>query len=315
MTLNPMKPDDLERELTGLTSYLGSETELWKKAVDAAAKPDSQRVPLVRRLSSMSLRSLATAACVVLICGLLVGLLVPSLGKARQSARQLKDSTQIRGLHQGLATYGKADQEQAALGGMNENGNFLAGQVARPASAPSSRVWQESPTASDRFVIQKATIEIQTDDVRAAFAKAAHLVSDAGGEYIEASSLTGEGRAAQANLTLRVGVPRLSEVMNRLRDLGTIRSENTTGEDVTTQVVDLEARIRNEERIEKELLDLLEKRKDAPLKDILDLRTSLSSVRLTIEQLTGQRDRMSRLVSLASILVVIRAEPEPPKKP
>jgi hypothetical protein len=107
----------------------------------------------------------------------------------------------------------------------------------------------------------------------------------------------------------------MSEVMNRLRELGTIRTENTTGEDVTTQVVDLEARIRNEERVEKELLDLLDKRKDAPLKDILDLRGTLSSVRQTIEQLIGQRDRMSRMVSLASILVVIRAEPEAPKPP
>jgi hypothetical protein len=89
-----------------------------------------------------------------------------------------------------------------------------------------------------------------------------------------------------------------------------VRSESTSGEDVTNQVVDLEARIRNETRVETELLDLLTQRKDAPLKDILELRSSLASVRQSIEQMVAQRDRLGRLVSLSSILVVIRATDE-----
>lgn len=167
----------------------------------------------------------------------------------------------------------------------------------------------EKPDDTTRQVIQKATIEIQTPDVRAAFARANHLVSAAGGEFVENTSLTGDGKTAQANITLRVGVARLGEVMNRLRELGQVKSENTTGEDVTSQAVDLEARIRNEQRVEKELLELLDKRADAPLKDVLELRNSLSSVRQSIEQYIAQRDKLGRLVSLASILVVIRAEP------
>jgi prepilin-type N-terminal cleavage/methylation domain-containing protein/prepilin-type processing-associated H-X9-DG protein len=42
---------------------------------------------------------------VIAIIALLVGILLPALGKARQSARQLKDSTQIRGITQSMVVW------------------------------------------------------------------------------------------------------------------------------------------------------------------------------------------------------------------
>lgn len=42
---------------------------------------------------------------------LLVGIMLPALGKARSSARQLKDSTQIRGIHQGMVLWGQNNSD------------------------------------------------------------------------------------------------------------------------------------------------------------------------------------------------------------
>jgi prepilin-type N-terminal cleavage/methylation domain-containing protein len=42
---------------------------------------------------------------VIAIIALLIGILLPALGKARASARQIKDSTQIRGVHQGMVLW------------------------------------------------------------------------------------------------------------------------------------------------------------------------------------------------------------------
>lgn len=167
----------------------------------------------------------------------------------------------------------------------------------------------------DRQVIRKATIELRTDDVRATFLKAAQFISEAHSEYTEASSLTGSGDKARANITLRVAVDRLSIVLNQLRKLGKVHSEDMRGEDVTSRVVDLDARLRNEKRIETELLELLEKREEAPLKEIIQLRSSINEVRQSIEWLTAQKQRLSRLVSLATILVIIRAEDAPKEEP
>lgn len=159
-----------------------------------------------------------------------------------------------------------------------------------------------------RQIIRKATIQLLSDDVRAGFNRAAMTINEGLGEYVQESSLTGTGATAQAEITLRVAASRLPAVMNALRELGRVQSEQVVGQDVTGQVVDLEARLRNEQRVEIELLALLEKRQDAPLKEILDLRTALANVRGQIEQLIAQRQRLGQLVSLSTVLVIIRTD-------
>lgn len=170
-------------------------------------------------------------------------------------------------------------------------------------------------SAADRQVIRKANIELKTHDVRTAFLKAAQLLSEARGEYIEQSSLTGQDEHMQGSLTLRVAAEHLSELLNQLRGLATVVSETSGGEDVTNQVIDLEARIRNEQRVETELLGLMESRKDAPLKDILELSESIGRVRENIERMTAQRERLGRLVSLATVLVIINTDSQPAPAP
>ncbi len=166
---------------------------------------------------------------------------------------------------------------------------------------------------SPRSVIRKATLELAVPDTRDTFAKCQHLLRLDLGEFVEGSTLTGQGNDARAQLTLRVAASRMDEVLNSLRTLGKIDSENATGDDVSAQVVDLDARLRNERQVETEVLKLLESRKDAQLKDILELRDKLSSIRATIEQLQGRRDTLGRQISLASILVLIR--PDTSEKP
>jgi prepilin-type N-terminal cleavage/methylation domain-containing protein len=48
---------------------------------------------------------------VIAIIALLIGILLPALGKARASARQIKDSTQVRGVHQGMVLFAQANQD------------------------------------------------------------------------------------------------------------------------------------------------------------------------------------------------------------
>jgi len=52
---------------------------------------------------------------VIAIIALLIGILLPALGKARQSARQLKDSTQVRGIHQGMVVWAQNNGDNYPL--------------------------------------------------------------------------------------------------------------------------------------------------------------------------------------------------------
>ncbi len=48
---------------------------------------------------------------VIAIIALLIGILLPALGKARASARQIKDSTQVRGIHQGMVLWAQNNSD------------------------------------------------------------------------------------------------------------------------------------------------------------------------------------------------------------
>lgn len=315
-----MTPPDadshLEQELRALTAWDGDRPHppLWERAL---AGPSPEALAAAHRHRRRRMLTLGAKVGVgVLVLALMVGALIPSMGRTRQSARQLKDSAQVRGILGGMA---------AAAGG--GDGDQLGVEGVSPSAAPPGThrfgldrqertvVQEASDAPADRQVVQKATMELRTADVKAAFLKCQMLARTASGEYVQDSSLTGTGPQAQAHLTLRVASGRLSEVLTEIRALGDATSEKITGEDVTGQVVDLDARLHNERRIEQELLTLLDQRQDAPLKDILELRTRLSEVRGSIEQLTAQQARLSRLVSLATVLVIIRPDDAPPPPP
>lgn len=52
---------------------------------------------------------------VIAIIALLIGILLPALGKARATARQLKDSSQIRGMMQGMALFAQNNDDNYPL--------------------------------------------------------------------------------------------------------------------------------------------------------------------------------------------------------
>lgn len=52
---------------------------------------------------------------VIAIIALLIGILLPALGKARAAARQLKDGTQVRSVHQSMVTWAGQNQDNYPL--------------------------------------------------------------------------------------------------------------------------------------------------------------------------------------------------------
>jgi hypothetical protein len=312
----PITPD-LEQDLRALTTWPGEDTALWKAALNSHAADRSKRWS---RNSILRVALATVSVAAILLIG--VGLFLPELGKARSSAgfvgQVAFEGDGTTTVHASPATISASEMRESLAGRASpdrpaENADRV-GMSFDPVAAPSA----DSPA---RSVIRKSTIELAVPNTREAFAKIQHLLRTDLSEFIEASTLTGQDKEAHAQLTLRVAAtgPRLDEVLNTLRTLGKVDSENSTGDDVTAQSVDLDARLRNEKQVETELLRLLESRggKDAQLKDILELREKLSTVRQSIERLQGQRDTLARQVALASILVILRPAdaPKPEPKP
>jgi hypothetical protein len=113
---------------------------------------------------------------------------------------------------------------------------------------------------------------------------------------------TGSGRTLTA--TLRVPADQLDATLAELKTLGRVESESQTGQDVTSQYVDLQARLANARNTEQRLTDLLRNR-TGKLSDVLEVEQEVDRVRGEIEQMEAERKNMSNQVSFATLNATI----------
>jgi hypothetical protein len=90
--------------------------------------------------------------------------------------------------------------------------------------------------------------------------------------------------------------------LTEIKTLGQVEEESQSGEEVTAQYVDLEARLANARNTENRLTDLLRER-TGKLSDVLEVERELSRVRGEVEQMEAQRKNLSNLVDFATVNV------------
>ena len=76
---------------------------------------------------------------VIAIIALLIGILLPALGKARASARQLKDSTQIRGVLQAMVIFAQNNRDEYPLASRLDKNNATVQAGAAPVTKDVTR--------------------------------------------------------------------------------------------------------------------------------------------------------------------------------
>ncbi|MEM1210315.1 MAG: prepilin-type N-terminal cleavage/methylation domain-containing protein [Planctomycetota bacterium] len=83
---------------------------------------------------------------VISIIALLIGILLPALGAARRTARQMQSNTQVRGIHQALVMYAQSNNSQFA--GLDGDGDVLINS-----EIDGAQLNVGGSTAPSRFVI------------------------------------------------------------------------------------------------------------------------------------------------------------------
>jgi hypothetical protein len=153
-------------------------------------------------------------------------------------------------------------------------------------------------------VIRTATLRLVASDFAAARASVESVVAQAGG-FLDQITVNGApGAARTLSGSLRVPAVRLADALTRLRQLGQVTEDTQGSEDVTDQLIDLDARLANARATEQRLTDIL-KNRTGKLSDVLEVEREVSRVRLEIEQMDAQRLNTGRRVAYATITLQI----------
>ena len=121
-------------------------------------------------------------------------------------------------------------------------------------------------------------------------------------------TVTGDNATArELRGTLRVPGDRMAATLTRLRALGQVVEDTQGSQEVTDQIVDLDARLASARATEKRLMELLANR-TGKLSDVLEVEREITRVRLDIERLDAEKTNLGRRVSYATIDVSIAEE-------
>jgi hypothetical protein len=161
----------------------------------------------------------------------------------------------------------------------------------------------------DLQIIKTGSISIQVQAIDAGLAAATRAIDGLGG-YASASERSGSGDDAGASATFRIPANRWDDALIAVRAVGEkVLDEQTKTDDVTGQVVDLKARIRNLQVTEAAFQSIMDRA--SAIKDVLAVQHELTTVRGEIEQLTAEATHLEEQAAMSTLTVAIRLRPTP----
>ena len=158
---------------------------------------------------------------------------------------------------------------------------------------------------SDRDVVYRGSITVQVRDVGKAADRAEALATGADGVVFSEQSTTDprHPRYGQATLTLRVPPSAFGPTLDGLSRLGKELERQRSAEDVTTQVTDVDSRVRSQQRSVDRVRVLLGQAKT--IGEVVQVEAELSRREADLESLEAQLAKLKDITDLATIEVTL----------
>ena len=197
--------------------------------------------------------------------------------------------------------------------GAEDMSRELAPQAAPPAEAPAAMEEGHAlalPTqdlGGERMIVRTGSLSIVVEDTEETLEAIERMASELGGYVSDLQSWRYDDQMA-ATVTVRILAASFDQARERIKELAIeVESENASGQDVTEEYVDLEARLNNLEVAEEELLELLasaqETHKNA--ESILAIYNEITNVRMQIEQIKGRMQYLESASELATLTITV----------
>ena len=149
----------------------------------------------------------------------------------------------------------------------------------------------DSGSAKGPMIVRTAELAVTVQGFEKARATAEQILKRYRGyiDNLQVTAPAGNPRTLAAKL--RIPSDQLDAALAELKRLGRVDTEAQTGEEVTAQYVDLQARLANSRNTEQRLTDVLRER-TGKLSDVLEVETEIARVRGEIESMEAERKTM-----------------------
>ncbi len=155
-------------------------------------------------------------------------------------------------------------------------------------------------TAVDRKIIRSGDLRFEVDDLEAARGNILERVKTSGG-YVEGDERGDWGRSRSVTLRVRIPADRFDAFVQELQGLGRLESQNINATDVTSEWVDVEARITAKRTVEKRYLELAAQAKNVP--EMLEVERELGNVRAEIESMEARMKSLRDQVGMSTLTI------------
>jgi hypothetical protein len=173
-----------------------------------------------------------------------------------------------------------------------------------------SRLQKESeprtPTMGP-MIARTASLRVSVKDFSSARVSVDRIANARQG-YVSSLNLSTEKGAPQS-LSAKLAIPaaQYDAALADLRALGRVEQEQQSSEEVSAQVVDLDARLKNARETEIQLAEILRTR-TGKISDVLEVEREMARVRGEIERMEAGQKQLSNRVAFASIDLTLAEE-------
>lgn len=256
----------------------------------------------LRPAAAMMFVSLAILAALTACAGTAA----PTTTRSRSSSSASSAAPAVASAAPAIATSVAGRSAPPASGAPQAAASTLPSGSAAPGLTPPQYI----PIANrNRQLIKTGTVNMVVQDVDVSFEAALKIAQDHGGDVLQyTNTKTGDKRVA--DLILQVESGKFEQAMNALRRMSGIVERKVDKADVTEvtdEVIDVQAQIKNLELTEQQLQALLQK--TTRTDEILAIQREINNVRVELDRLKTRSEQLADQTDLSTITLHLESGP------
>ena len=301
-------PDDLKARLLAMADTLPEEEKnrpMMPAPESAAPQPVLQPSPKKKKLIRFPLKQVGTLAACLAVCVVGYGALsTNSLLWAKSSNVSEATASSSAPAMTRAAVNTASGAEAAAYDYSADTLSLGSDAGAAVLSADDAAAAEGSRSTDSAKIIYTASLTLESKDYDAARTALDAALTEADGYLDSSSEYTDSTDSSRSlSLTLRVPQDNYKSFLEAAAAVGSVTYENQQAEDVTTQYMDVEARLSNLEAQRTRLQEL--QAQATSLSDLIEIESSLSDAQSQIESWQSQLNWYSNQVECCTVYITL----------